>query len=74
MKIMNKDRIMIDIINNKEVDKDIRLTYASELLYNNEISIQKFKELLEELNCYDTNRVLAEQKSNKYWDEIIRLS
>lgn len=74
MKIINKDRIMVDIINNKEVDKDIRLTYASELLYNNEISIQKFKELLEELNCYDTNRVLAEQKSNQYWDEIIRLS
>lgn len=53
MKIINKDRIMVDIINNKEVDKDIRLTYASELLYNNEISIQK---------------------SNQYWDEIIRLS
>lgn len=66
-----KNKIMIDVINDNLVDKDIRLMFALDLLYQDEISFDKFEELLEECGCFVENKANAKIKSDKYWNDLI---
>lgn len=62
---------MKGILKDKNVEKDIRLTIALELLYQYEISLDAFKNVLEELDCYDDKYLIADKKTDEFWEEIL---
>ena len=66
-----KNKTMIDVINNISIDKDIRLMFALDLLYQDEISFDKFKEVLDECGCFAENKLEAARKSDEFWNNSI---
>lgn len=66
-----KLKMMKGILKDKNVEKDIRLTIALELLYQYEISLDEFKNVLEELDCYDDKYLMADKKTDEFWEEIL---
>jgi hypothetical protein len=66
-----KNKTMIKVINDNTVDKDIRLMFALDLLYQDEISFDKFKEVLDECGCFVENRANAKIKSDEYWNNLM---
>lgn len=68
-----KNKTMIKIINDNTIDKDVRLMFALDLLYQNEISSDKFKEVLDECSCFVENKINAEKKADKYWNNLMSI-